>query len=1485
MADGNLVRQSNVGEGSMVFGPTVCDVPLLPYEKELIKTIGITEEEYRKFTEEAKRRGAVRPAEYAGIPDIKNAAAVPILINLAIGLVLTGIAYLLTPKPKMPSAQRREGGVIDLASVTGANRFTPSRGFETLAELADYASPVPLIFGLYKDGIGGMLVTPKLVWSRMFSHGSMQRAKLMFVVGEQGIAGSGIQPPDLRGIFLGNNALDTIFEDSFAFYWKADSSTTFRIRGSDKIYGTRGDSDTGDPDVNSGNAEAFLCPTPENQQDQAFCHAYSPANSTQFGVYGAIANGTNYRVNYRVVSIPVNNDNNKSRKAMARQTLSRIKIVGEFDPGDPNKGPSNRDPGDLDPEELNEIREFNQAGAGRNYSPRMGLTEVNQNGTIYTVTSGLRLTVNNISVGDKAVFLIKNNSIDTDFYSKNGIGESVEDINSAVEAMQVEADSAMQLGEQFEIGGCIWKVTKRKIERFDPLQDEDQRITLKCIDTSSSVYRRIGIVSESEVVNPSHEYIGDSGNGATGVGVGEGFYPITKVSIATIRNNRPAVTTEIGLKSTVFQRLNGLCAFNSLPSPSVIEESDEDQIQINTGTINASIVRSTVFRVFIRNVDSDTDVFNAYPRYFLVRGQRPVAQYNYIRFTNDTDIGVNGEAVLEFKFVQVSGSELRDLPSNTIFIELSQLQSTDSQKNGRSGFVTETKHVPNVGNITLNVAGRLVGTTNSGQSWKDALAVNREFGRKANVVSGDEEVSYPASATFYGPLPDAKTGRIVEIGSELTRRTNIANLSTDQGKLGAFFYELAGSAGDPGTGRVGDIRRFRSKEFINGSTKTWLYLEWRLEKKRNEVGFYARQLNGERFGWKFVSVKVLGSGGGFTNNSELEIKRGSEATNVLTGQTDYQDTNPYVANHPDGDLRYSGAIFQVNATTEDVVLPARSQSYLYDLFGDTAGFADGETKTITKILTKGSKSIKADLTVTARTFTESVVGNLRGWTIPKLTKIYQDANTTKDWNVGDRIKDRRTISTDNPFYTVYDDPGQEWEIGEVTVITQPSVIDAELFFAQQTQITDISQYREYVDKSNSDSPEHEIVYVNEIQRNEFKVNMNDLTLAGLSLKASRNFTSLDQMRCWLSSGMNVERLHPRPNDAYGDTNAIGPSNLFTDLVYFLFTDQLSGAGGLLAMNSGDPYLVDKDELIKTSRFLEKQKLFFNGPIVERTNLSQYITSIAPYFLCNFIITDGKFSLKPAVPVRTGGDINDRAVPIDQLFTSGNILEDTFKLEYLATEERRVFKAVIRYRQERANKLPEERAITIKGTDGSGNYADPGVDLLPEEQFDLTQFCTSEDHAIMAGKYMLALRAFVTHTISFSTTAEGLNVKAGSYIKVITESSPYSSANNGTISSSGVVTSVSPLEDGFYRVDYFKTGKDDIETGQMQVSNGIVSDSTFHDSVFTVRVDSNSENVYIVEQLTFSQDGTVDIVASEHPCDTEGRSKIVNSILNSGFTIF
>ena len=67
MAKRDSVYRPNDSKGAMVIGPSIYDVPLLPYERQLIATIGITEEEYRAFTAEVRKRGAVRPAAYSHI--------------------------------------------------------------------------------------------------------------------------------------------------------------------------------------------------------------------------------------------------------------------------------------------------------------------------------------------------------------------------------------------------------------------------------------------------------------------------------------------------------------------------------------------------------------------------------------------------------------------------------------------------------------------------------------------------------------------------------------------------------------------------------------------------------------------------------------------------------------------------------------------------------------------------------------------------------------------------------------------------------------------------------------------------------------------------------------------------------------------------------------------------------------------------------------------------------------------------------------------------------------------------------------------------------------------------------------------------------------------------------------------------------------------------------------------------------------------------
>ena len=242
-----------------------------------------------------------------------------------------------------------------------------------------------------------------------------------------------------------------------------------------------------------------------------------------------------------------------------------------------------------------------------------------------------------------------------------------------------------------------------------------------------------------------------------------------------------------------------------------------------------------------------------------------------------------------------------------------------------------------------------------------------------------------------------------------------------------------------------------------------------------------------------------------------------------------------------------------------------------------------------------------------------------------------------------------------------------------------------------------------------------------------------------------------------------------------------------------------------------------------------------------------------------------------MPTTAGGEISTNPVEIKQIFTSGNILEDTFELEFLGAEERRDFTALMRYRYERQNKFPEERTLSVKLASSSHDVS--------VETFDLTQFCTSREHAFMVAKYFLALRKLVTHSVKFGTTIDGLNLAPGDFIKVITEASPYSSASNGTISNTGIIVSASVIADGTYPVTYYTTTSQDILYGNMQVSNGVATDSTFFNAIFTITESSTSENIYLVEQLTFEEDMTIRIVASEYPCDSAEVSELAKLVSN------
>ena len=1499
MADGNLVRQQRIGESPMVFGPSTFEVPLLPYERELIKTIGITEEEYQLFASEVRRRGVIRPSEYNNIPEVVNSAdpVTMFFIQLGVSLILTGVSYLLTPKPKMPSAAK--SGRLDLENITGASRFTPSRGFDTLNKLADYSSPIPIIFGLYneKRKVGGMLIEPRLVWSRMFSHGTQQQAKLLFVVGEQGVRDaspeSGIAKPDLEGVFMGNNALDVIYKDLFAFYWKQEykSGENGLIYGKSKIAGTRlGDGASGDPDAGE-NDEVFVCPSDTIDNDpNAFCHAYSPVNNVQFGVYRPIVNGTGYRLNYQVITVP--RGKGIKRKAQRVDIIRRLKVIGDLNLG--RDGDGDVKPGTFPSDSksyLHKVQDLFHEGKGRQYSPRMGIFKhirpVPNSDSIVTTTDGDELTkVVNVRVGDKVVFRISHSEIHEDVYKgKEGedgdeVGEKVDDINSTVLSDQLAADAAMQKGEIFAIGNTLWKVIKRNIE-FNPelTEKKDQQIFLECIETKDSILKRIGIVSLNKVIRPD-VYIDDID------GVGPGFFPLTHIATATVRNNRPAVVTELGIKSSVYQNLQGLCSFPGLPSSKEIKEYGRDNVVVSTGTITATIARSSSFRVFIRKagVDKDNEKFDFKPLvskrtdsevFFTVVGRRPVAQYNFIRIKNPQNLKPQE---LEFKIVPMPAAEMRSVGDTVEFIKLA---ATRPDSEAETSLVEEEAKVDGInGTFKVVAAGSLV--------QRSTIRANKEFTRKPNFSFQPSTLGPPTAVEKIALIPVKQDGPDKQIAS-LEFKENVSNKSNAvAGRNGAMTFEMAGNPDDSSVAS-NQTTTIITKEFFNADGTDFVILRWTLLKRKLPSTHFA-VANGQAHVWAPQGVEVLLSSRSYAVGDRIRIKRGIGGTDVPGGDPNpYQNSNKFKTNTLTGDvLRWSGQVYKVTSTESLATIPGRTAGFFYELFGSAGHYARdlevGTTRTVGATYTNDDgNSIRIQYKSEVRDLPDDHwSGESVSWDQPSF-KILQGNSTTSDWNVNDTFTAELAITNNNPFKTVYGSAGFIFKITQLTEIAPANTIDAEVVFEGQSQFNDISFYRSLVKKSNESEPEHEIVYVNEILPNDQAPGFNDLTMAGLSLKASRNFTQLDQVRTWVGKGICVERLHKNLNTYEPNGQSKGPSNLLTDLVFHLFTNQISGAGGLMGMNAANPDLVDKEKLIATSRFLEKQELFFNGVIGENANLRQFITDMAPNFLCNFVIADGKFALVPAVPSKTNGSINTGAVEIKQLFTSGNILEDSFKLEYLRAEERRPFKANVRYRQESRNKFPEEKVVEVKIKDRLKNDAFANkleglnIDSLPQEQFDLTQFCTSKEHAVKVAKYFLGLRELVTHTISFSTTIHGLNLEAGAFIKVITESSPYSSANNGTIATNGQVTSVTHLDDGDYDVSFFKTNSEEVQDDRMTVSNGIVTESKFHDSVFTLVNSSVSENVYVVEQLTFSQEGTVDIVASEHPCKKDGSSKLAELI--------
>ena len=1411
-------------------------VPLLPYEKQLIQLLGWEEEEYRYFAAQVASKGTRRPAEYAHIPDVQcTGTEIAIAVSLVIGVASTALSVLL--KPDLPEADyttedttQSEGSTTKLDDLTGTSRFGRTAGFDNLAQLANYAQPVAIVFAKREDGVGGVLAAPQLIWSRALSYGNEQAIKMMFVVGEAGLE-DGIATPDLSGIFIGNTPIDGLSPYKYAFYWNRNTQVNGRIEAKNFAYGTRGKPFAADTQDND---DIFLVPTARGKNPD-FCGAFTPSSSTSFGCYAPIANGTGYRVNYALQPLPYNENAEEESDDNFNIKMTRAKIAGWWGFFSPDENVE-----DTDNESANRwMRDLGMKGTGREYSRCMGITHLN-GGSNWDGAPGDHLRVVGVQVGDTCSFTIGGAVLPKELYyliqPDDDIEDvdgpvSVDDINQTTIRYREQADDALTYGVEVMIGKTLWVVTERLLSVWgegvaDPNEERtEQVITLECTETFGS-NAVIGLVSRDMIDVPFRT--DDEGQGLydygydnkLGLTAGAGYYPLMLVDFGLVRNTRPCIATEIGIRSTVWNQANGLCNFQSLSQPEVIRDSDWNGDTIQSGTMNTYFKRTSVFTVLVRpaGLDGAGEEYAWEPlnEQFAIEGEQPINKYNFLRLNHPE------KREYEFRFLPKNGADVvRNMPDEQ------DLWLLDSRINvGMESARLFGDYETPYGNFRVEAVGRAV--------LKSEIEFSPEMATDIVVSNEALLINAPSAINLDEYYPDIDDETAVATG---IIRTDLLPLGATETREAALEWELFGQASSFGLTATKQI----THDLGDGRTITVKY-DGVVDQYFSADNVY---FPGWR-AWSIVGLTVVSSTGGFNANETIEL--------AITPSS----------NNPRNPLNFSelGLVVVVTSTSTTPSLGGRESAWEYEILGDAQNGEIGSGYSVQFPISNESGSVQILATGVIIPVSEAYLekfGRDRAWDV---TYTPVSGTTTGSFSTGEIIFTSTSISAGNPFLTG-SEVGAYFQVQGLQAEREVYGLNSERIFEYNTGVTDLSFYEE-LSKSNGSGSEHSITYVNEIVEQEVVPQFDRLTTAGLALRASKTLTTVDQLQVWLQYGVPVKNFHP------DDNGAIQPSNLFPDLVYFLLTDEKAGVGKVFADR-----LIDTDSFARSCKFLRTNKIFFNGAIADVINVRTYVADTAPSLLLNSVISNGKIGLEPAIPTTEAGEISQGPTPLSAVFTSGNIIENSFMLEYLSREARRDVTINARWRQEAVNKFPEEDNVTIR-------WNEENSEEYPMETLDLTSFCCSKEHAKLVAIFTLSSRRHITHSIEFKTTPYGLTLGPGNYIRVDTEASPYQSSNNGIVESDGTIISANPLEsesERVYPVYYYKPGMDDVALGDMHVLDGRATDSKFFGSVFSLQHSQTSQNIYQVIELNLEEDGLVTIRAIEHPTNPELVSLVALDLVN------
>jgi hypothetical protein len=389
---------------------------------------------------------------------------------------------------------------------------------------------------------------------------------------------------------------------------------------------------------------------------------------------------------------------------------------------------------------------------------------------------------------------------------------------------------------------------------------------------------------------------------------------------------------------------------------------------------------------------------------------------------------------------------------------------------------------------------------------------------------------------------------------------------------------------------------------------------------------------------------------------------------------------------------------------------------------------------------------------------------------------------------------------------------------------------------------------------------------------------NQLSLIGFNIFSGRNLQDLRSFTAYVTQGRWVKRLRTSGNDEnntqwgnpgynYLPATEDGPTCFAPDIFYDSAMDDEDGIGKYANGNA-----INIEQLAKTKLFCKTNGLYMDGIVADPTSWREFWVGVAPYSLLEFARIGGQETLVPAVPYNTLTGAIDRTVNISALFNQGNIIEDSYREEHLDYGSNvQDLIASVTYRDTDINGIfARNRTVEIRRIDS--NEADS-----IRQTFDLSQFVTNRDQAILYGKLLCNTRHWVRRAVEFRTFPTQDPLSPGAFIYVDIGQNQWDGIRTGMISAGGALNMPldNSLPNGTYNFLLYQSGSG-VLARSSYVQDGIAAELASEEGkLFVLGTVVKTKRVFRVAEVNMDEEGEVTVRATEYPCSSDGLSQIAD----------